>query len=112
MNVEALSRAELLTFLSILEGELEAQDVVIHALRVSPHVTLARPAHWCGFKHTLQPAQGMSSGGGGCKQEAEEAAKLQRQSRSGVTAAQDTLIQQFTCLASVQSQFGPVDWDT
>lgn len=36
MNVEALSRAELLTLLSILEGELEAQDVVIHALRVSP----------------------------------------------------------------------------
>ncbi|XP_068194194.1 CTTNBP2 N-terminal like b [Antennarius striatus] len=33
MNVEALSRAELLTFLSILEGELEAQDTVIHALR-------------------------------------------------------------------------------
>uniref|UniRef100_A0A3B4GC57 CTTNBP2 N-terminal-like protein n=1 Tax=Pundamilia nyererei TaxID=303518 RepID=A0A3B4GC57_9CICH len=37
MNVEALSRAELLTLLSILEGELEAQDVVIHALRVSYH---------------------------------------------------------------------------
>lgn len=35
MNVEVLSRAELLTLLSILEGELEAQDVVIHALRVS-----------------------------------------------------------------------------
>ena len=35
MNVEALSRAELLTLLSVLEGELEAQDVVIHALRVS-----------------------------------------------------------------------------
>lgn len=34
MNVEALSRAELLTLLSILEGELEAQDVVIHTLRV------------------------------------------------------------------------------
>ncbi|XP_053280120.1 CTTNBP2 N-terminal-like protein [Pleuronectes platessa] len=33
MNVEALSRAELLTFLSILEGELEAQDEVIHTLR-------------------------------------------------------------------------------
>ncbi|XP_055022394.1 CTTNBP2 N-terminal like b [Boleophthalmus pectinirostris] len=33
MNVEALSRPELLTLLSILEGELEAQDVVIHALR-------------------------------------------------------------------------------
>lgn len=37
MNVEALSRAELLTLLSILEGELEAQDVVIHALRVSQY---------------------------------------------------------------------------
>lgn len=35
MNVEALSRGELLTLLSILEGELEAQDVVIHSLRVS-----------------------------------------------------------------------------
>lgn len=35
MNVEALSRAELLTLLSVLEGELEAQDVVIHTLRVS-----------------------------------------------------------------------------
>lgn len=35
MNVEALSRAELLTLLSIMEGELEAQDVVIHAVRVS-----------------------------------------------------------------------------
>uniref|UniRef100_A0A1A8G9C5 CTTNBP2 N-terminal like n=2 Tax=Nothobranchius korthausae TaxID=1143690 RepID=A0A1A8G9C5_9TELE len=33
MNVEALSRAELLSLLSILEGELEAQDVVIHTLR-------------------------------------------------------------------------------
>ncbi|XP_067087807.1 CTTNBP2 N-terminal-like protein [Osmerus mordax] len=33
MNVETLSRPELLTLLSVLEGELEAQDVVIHALR-------------------------------------------------------------------------------
>ncbi|KAM4738272.1 LOW QUALITY PROTEIN: CTTNBP2 N-terminal like b [Anableps anableps] len=33
MNVEALSQSELLTLLSILEGELEAQDVVIHTLR-------------------------------------------------------------------------------
>ncbi|XP_077369660.1 CTTNBP2 N-terminal like b [Festucalex cinctus] len=33
MNVEALTRAELLTLLSILEGELEAQEVVIHAFR-------------------------------------------------------------------------------
>lgn len=42
MNVEALSRAELLTLLSILEGELEAQDVVIHALRVSQYT---KPSH-------------------------------------------------------------------
>lgn len=45
MNVEALSRVELLTLLSILEGELEAQDVVIHALRVSrPLITLRSPS--------------------------------------------------------------------
>lgn len=38
--------------------------------------------------HTLQPAQRMSTSGERvCKQEAEEAAGLQRQSRSGVTAA-------------------------
>ncbi|XP_028850674.1 CTTNBP2 N-terminal like b isoform X2 [Denticeps clupeoides] len=33
MNVESLSKPELLMLLSILEGELEAQDLVIHALR-------------------------------------------------------------------------------
>ncbi|XP_007256204.3 CTTNBP2 N-terminal like b [Astyanax mexicanus] len=33
MNVETLSKAELLMLLSILEGELEAQDLVIHTLR-------------------------------------------------------------------------------
>ncbi|KAM6977048.1 CTTNBP2 N-terminal like b [Aplochiton taeniatus] len=33
MNVDTLSRPELLTLLSILEGELEAQDVVVHAIR-------------------------------------------------------------------------------
>lgn len=37
MNVETLSKAELLMLLSILEGELEAQDVVIHSLRVRAH---------------------------------------------------------------------------
>ncbi len=37
MNVETLSKAELLMLLSILEGELEAQDVVIHTLRVRAH---------------------------------------------------------------------------
>lgn len=48
MNVEALSRAELLTLLSILEGELEAQDVVIHALRVSwPLIH----THWTCVEH-------------------------------------------------------------
>lgn len=34
MDVETLSKAELLMLLSILEGELEAQDLVIHTLRV------------------------------------------------------------------------------
>lgn len=34
MDVESLSKAELLMLLSILEGELEAQDLVIHTLRV------------------------------------------------------------------------------
>nr|XP_057941645.1 CTTNBP2 N-terminal-like protein isoform X2 [Doryrhamphus excisus] len=33
MNVEALSRTELLTLLSVLEGELEAQEVVIHTFQ-------------------------------------------------------------------------------
>lgn len=33
MNVETLSKAELLMLLSILKGELEARDVVIHTLR-------------------------------------------------------------------------------
>lgn len=49
MNVEALSRAELLTLLSILEGELEAQDVVIHTLRVSlePQHLACRQHHAC-----------------------------------------------------------------
>lgn len=42
MNVEALSRAELLTLLSILEGELEAQDVVIHALRAQHRDTFVQ----------------------------------------------------------------------
>lgn len=34
MDVETLNKAELLMLLSILEGELEAQDLVIHTLRV------------------------------------------------------------------------------
>ncbi|XP_033942473.1 CTTNBP2 N-terminal like b isoform X1 [Pseudochaenichthys georgianus] len=42
MNVEALSRGELLTLLSVLEGELEAQDVVIHALRAQHRDTFVQ----------------------------------------------------------------------
>lgn len=35
MNLDKLSKPELLTLFSILEGELEARDVVIEALKVS-----------------------------------------------------------------------------
>lgn len=37
MNMENLSKAELLMLFSVLEGELEARDLVIEALRVSHH---------------------------------------------------------------------------
>lgn len=36
MNLEKLSKPELLTLFSILEGELEARDLVIEALKVCP----------------------------------------------------------------------------
>ena len=39
-NMDNLSKPELLTLLSIMEGELEARDLVIEALRVSPNDTL------------------------------------------------------------------------
>lgn len=36
LNMDNLSKSELLTLLSVMEGELEARDLVIEALRVSP----------------------------------------------------------------------------
>ena len=39
--MDNLSKPELLTLLSIMEGELEARDLVIEALRVSPDTTHA-----------------------------------------------------------------------
>lgn len=46
MSVDALSRVELLTLLSIMEGELEAQEAVIHSLRVSlkQHINAPTPS--------------------------------------------------------------------
>lgn len=38
--MDNLSKPELLTLLSIMEGELEARDLVIEALRVSPPLHL------------------------------------------------------------------------
>ncbi|TSN76531.1 CTTNBP2 N-terminal-like protein [Bagarius yarrelli] len=42
MEVESLSKGELLMLLSILEGELEAQDIVIHTLRAQQRDTFVQ----------------------------------------------------------------------
>lgn len=41
--MDNLSKPELLTLLSIMEGELEARDLVIEALRVSARHKLTKP---------------------------------------------------------------------
>lgn len=60
MDVETLSRGELLMLLSILEGELEAQDIVIHNLRVRTasiqftHIHTYVHAHTQEINHCIQ----------------------------------------------------------
>lgn len=59
MNVESLSQPELLTLLSILEGELEARDLVIEALKVR-HRTAAKLMQPIVSRHTLPASRTQS----------------------------------------------------
>lgn len=52
--MDNLSKPELLTLLSIMEGELEARDLVIEALRVSPTSALIPTLHQMKGKSTSE----------------------------------------------------------
>lgn len=59
-NMDNLSKPELLTLLSIMEGELEARDLVIEALRVSPNSALTRSRiHQPSLRHR-KPLSGLN----------------------------------------------------
>ncbi|KPP64904.1 CTTNBP2 N-terminal-like protein-like [Scleropages formosus] len=60
MDVENLSKAELLTLFSVLEGELEARDLVIEALRSALQVTSQRYQDVVANLQPLLPCQSRS----------------------------------------------------
>lgn len=111
MNVETLSRAELLTLLSILEGELEAQDVVIHALRVSLYSAgqASRPSQAnvaSNAQYNLHIECPAGAGVGGC-------GRVNRKLRKQQGCRDKAGLESRPLFKSAfQNQFRPVDWDT
>ncbi|KAG8012370.1 Cortactin-binding protein 2 [Nibea albiflora] len=62
-NMDNLSKPELLTLLSIMEGELEARDLVIEALRVHwGNIPTDRESRWS--RSVFMPTSGQASTGG------------------------------------------------